>query len=316
MPLKIRFRHTSTVLLLHRGPRGGGVSESVFGSPPLSLYVRVLNSFYTHRKTLRLKTIIGEAAFWVPPRIWAYAAENQPDGCFKDYSAEELAMLIGYLGDAQALLEALLQAGFLERETMQVHDWQDHNAYHSVFADRAKKAAEARWAKIPPTPPKTVPDLKGKEPSIASSINAPLPLLIKEFSDAWDKIADNLKIPKCLIVSDARRRKLEARFRDAFFSANWQPALEKLQSSTFCKGKNERGWVATFDWFIQPDTVPKIMEGKYDDRKGTHQQLNKRNVGVAGAGQDDYAAAAKRKVERQVAEAANRQPPQAQGNGV
>lgn len=30
MPLKIRFRHTSTVLLLHRGPRGGGVSESAF----------------------------------------------------------------------------------------------------------------------------------------------------------------------------------------------------------------------------------------------------------------------------------------------
>lgn len=39
----------------------------------------------------------------------------------------------------------------------------------------------------------------------------------------------------------------------------------RIQKSSFCQGKNDRGWVASFDWFIRPDTVVKIMEGKYDD---------------------------------------------------
>lgn len=30
---------------------------------------------------------------------------------------------------------------------MQIHGWSDHNGYHQVFADRAKKAAAARWEK-------------------------------------------------------------------------------------------------------------------------------------------------------------------------
>lgn len=52
------------------------------------------------------------------------------------------------------------------------------------------------------------------------------------------------------------------------------------------------------------------------EKHGKNKQLNKRNIGVAGAGQEDYGAAAKRKVERQMAQAANQHPPQAQGNGT
>ena len=150
----------------------------------MSLYVRVLNNFYTHRKTLRLKASIGEAAYWVPPRLWAYAAQNQPDGCFKDYSGAEIAMLIGYLGDAKALLQALLQAGFLDSNPIRIHDWLEHNAYHSTFAERARKGAAGRWADRKRTRPDstvpdltvpdlTVPDLTRKEASIASSMKRP-----------------------------------------------------------------------------------------------------------------------------------------------
>lgn len=111
----------------------------------MSLYIRVQSSFWNHRKTLRLKALIGDSAFWVPPRIWSYAAENQPDGDFSDYTSEELAMLVGYLGDAQAMLQAMHQAGFMELNC--IHDWAEHNGYHSTFSDRAKKAAAARWSK-------------------------------------------------------------------------------------------------------------------------------------------------------------------------
>lgn len=50
-------------------------------------------------------------------------------------------------------------------------------------------------------------------------------------------------------------------------------------------------------------------------KNGTHQPDNKRNHGIARAG-PDYGEAAKRKLERQMAAAQNRQPSQAGGNGA
>lgn len=134
----------------------------------MALYVKVFTSFYSHRKTLRLVAAIGNDAFWVPPRLWSYAAGSQPDGVLQDYSARELALIIGYTGDAQALLQALLQAGFLDSDPLRIHDWDEHNNYHSAFADRAKKAAKARWERDPKEE-KIGEDKRGEEPSIASS---------------------------------------------------------------------------------------------------------------------------------------------------
>lgn len=111
----------------------------------MSLYVRVFTNFYSHRKTARLRIALGNDAFWVPPRLWAYAAENQPDGDFADYKPEELAILIGYSGDATSMVQALIACGFLDSDPLRIHDWKDHNGYHEVFAVRAKKAAASRW---------------------------------------------------------------------------------------------------------------------------------------------------------------------------
>lgn len=110
----------------------------------MSLYVRLQTNYWSNRKTIRLQALIGESAFWVPPRLWCYAADNQPDGNFSKYSAQELALLIGYSSNAQAMLEALQQAGFLT-ENMVLHDWEEHNGYHKTFSDRAKAAADTRW---------------------------------------------------------------------------------------------------------------------------------------------------------------------------
>lgn len=134
----------------------------------LSLYVRLNTNFFTHRKTAKLRAILGNDALWLPPRIWAYAAENQPDGVFKDYTAPELASHLGYTKDAKRMLEALLQAGFLDSDPLRIHAWVQYNGYHVVFANRAKKAAEARWQKE--RTKEKVQEKRGEETSIASSM--------------------------------------------------------------------------------------------------------------------------------------------------
>ena len=133
----------------------------------MSLYVRVYTNFFTHRKTAKLKALLGPDSHWLPMRLWAYAAEHQPDGNFADYSADELVMLLGYSGNAQAMLQALLQAGFMDSNPLRIHDWEEHNAYHQTYSERGRKAAAARWQKNAERKGK---EKKGKETSIASSM--------------------------------------------------------------------------------------------------------------------------------------------------
>lgn len=150
----------------------------------MSLYVRVFTNFYTHRKTARLRVLLGDDALWLVPRLWAYAAENQPDGIFSDYSPEEIASLVGYSKDAQSMLEALLKAGFLDPDPLRLHDWKEHNNYHQTFKERASKAAKVRWSK---------PDAT----SIASgmleaSVRAPIEKKGKERSKQSSSIASSM----------------------------------------------------------------------------------------------------------------------------
>lgn len=110
----------------------------------MSLYLRLYTNFFSHRKTLRLRQAIGDAAFWVPPRLWAYAVEHQSDGNFGKFSDQEIADAIGYPGEAAQLIEAMTSAGFLDRRR-RIKNWAEHNAYHATFTKRAKRAAECRW---------------------------------------------------------------------------------------------------------------------------------------------------------------------------
>lgn len=112
----------------------------------MSLYFRVYTSFFYHRKTLRLRQAIGDAAFWVPPRLWAYAVEHQPDGNFGKFSDQEIAAAIGYPEDAAQLIEAMTSAGFLDGRR-RIKNWAEHNAYHAAFKERARRAAQCRWEK-------------------------------------------------------------------------------------------------------------------------------------------------------------------------
>ena len=100
--------------------------------------------FYSHRKTARLRARIGDDALWLLPRLWAYCAENQPDGDLSAYDTQELALLIGYKGDATSMLQALKDCRWIDLDG-KVHDWEEHNGYHKKFSIRAKNAAEARW---------------------------------------------------------------------------------------------------------------------------------------------------------------------------
>lgn len=123
-----------------------------------------MTGFYTHRKTAKLRSKVGADANWIVPRLWAYAAESQPDGDLSDYSSEEIAEILGCSKYATSILQALKDCRFVDENGM-IHDWAEHNGYHEKYSHRAKIAAAARWSKTPPTPPKDTERGKRKEES-------------------------------------------------------------------------------------------------------------------------------------------------------
>jgi hypothetical protein len=84
-------------------------------------------------------------------------------------------------------------------------------------------------------------------------------------AETWNR--ERRALPLIFGVGKTRAKKLEARRAEPFWVANFEAAVKKAAASDFCNGKSERGWRASFDWLLQPDTVTRLMEGQYDNRK-------------------------------------------------
>ena len=119
------------------------------------------------------------------------------------------------------------------------------------------------------------------EPSNPIPFPCPIPVPEEEQGDL--AIPDAVASPSCpanyiaeqfcatfggsISVTATRKKHLAARWRDPGWRENWQQALELAASMPFFRGDNDRGWRITFDFFIRPDSVAKIIEGNYSNGK-------------------------------------------------
>lgn len=81
---------------------------------------------------------------------------------------------------------------------------------------------------------------------------------------AWNEMAKAAGLESMRTWSDGRKRAFCARWKDADFRDNWRTAILKIQNTPFCCGKNDRGWRIDIEFFLKPDSLNKILEGKYD----------------------------------------------------
>lgn len=110
--------------------------------------------YFEHLKTRRLASKLGPFAPLIPIKLWAYCGKYHPeDGRFSQEQDKEIADIAGFSGDATSMLQALLDAGFIDRDVSGVffiHDWMDHQGHLVAYKQRAKIAAKARWSKLSP----------------------------------------------------------------------------------------------------------------------------------------------------------------------
>ena len=93
--------------------------------------------------------------------------------------------------------------------------------------------------------------------------------------DLWNSVC--VSLPKVQKLSEARRQKIKCRCDEWGKTPDvWLQTAEdifkRIQASDFLKGSNSHQWVATFDWlFSNSGNSIKVMEGNYDNKRGTAQ---------------------------------------------
>lgn len=89
----------------------------------------------------------------------------------------------------------------------------------------------------------------------------------------WNNLAEfGIKpISKCSSGSK-RYESLCARIRE-YGIEDVINAIDKVKVSDFLQGKNSKGWMITFDWFVKPSNFPKVLEGNYDKECGNSERV-------------------------------------------
>lgn len=74
-------------------------------------------------------------------------------------------------------------------------------------------------------------------------------------------------MPRVRELTDLRRKAIRMRWRenpDRQSIEWWRMFFDRVASSPFLCGSNERHWTADFDWLLKPANFVKVTEGKYD----------------------------------------------------
>ena len=90
---------------------------------------------------------------------------------------------------------------------------------------------------------------------------SPLPSL---FISHWNDMAKAAGLPTIREMTAGRRKAFRSRWGQPSWRDAWEEALGRIPTAPFLCGENARGWRASVDWFLRPDSVNGILEGKYD----------------------------------------------------
>ena len=87
-------------------------------------------------------------------------------------------------------------------------------------------------------------------------------------------------MPKVRDASTKRKQAIKARWNELKQNINaFKEVFEKVEQTDFLKGKNDRNWIATFDWLMKSDNINKVLEGNYDKR-GEQPNEHRRSNGI------------------------------------
>jgi len=83
-------------------------------------------------------------------------------------------------------------------------------------------------------------------------------------------------LPEIIAFTDKRKKALATRCKEPLFVENWKRAIDKLSSSAFHAGQNNRKWRADVDWILGNDTnyvrILELAEPEFGSRAVTEEE--------------------------------------------
>lgn len=111
-------------------------------------------------------------------------------------------------------------------------------------------------------------DDKDKEDRISFGVHSANSHDVRAAIDEWNKLSCLGITPvKWIAPKSMRYRSLSARIEEYGLDA-FIDAVQKVSESPFLRGRNNKGWTITLDWFVKPANFVKVAEGQYAERAG------------------------------------------------
>ena len=105
-------------------------------------------------------------------------------------------------------------------------------------------------------------DIHPPEIEIEKEIEKELKIDINSIKNAWNF----LNLSSIVSIKNQRLKHTKARIKEVG-EKEFIKAIESINQSSFLQGKNNRGWVISYDWFVNPNNFTKVIEGKYIDKQ-------------------------------------------------
>ncbi len=84
-------------------------------------------------------------------------------------------------------------------------------------------------------------------------------------ADMYNEIC--ISFPRLTKLSDSRKRAIKARLKQ-YRIEDFKRLFELAEESSFLKGRNNRNWLANFDWLVKDANMAKVLDENYSDKKG------------------------------------------------
>jgi len=80
--------------------------------------------------------------------------------------------------------------------------------------------------------------------------------------EVWNDLADRRGLPRVKVLTPTRLKQVKARIKSSSLD-DFTEAIGAIERSSFLLGENDRGFRADFDFFLQPKSFTRLIEGFY-----------------------------------------------------
>jgi hypothetical protein len=264
------------------------------------LWIESHSSLRGHPKTRKMARMLG---IGIPQAIghlhclWWWCGEYVTDGDITSYSEDDIADACGWEGDANALMEALINCGVGDRpgfvEVIEgqryIHDWYE---YIGKLLDKRAKDRERQRDKrktsegnpmdvqrttdgcptvvagtVPTVPHRTVPTVPKDTTLVGHSPEDRVPY--ERLRSLWNEIVAPKGTPQVESLSASRKQHIRARWKSRPGKLKEIEDWEKFFAwiATECSNVCTKGWFS-FDFLFKSETnLLKTLEGNYQNNR-------------------------------------------------